>query len=78
MNRPIPLFPSAILGAALTCHVDLVPAENFVIAEDLEISVWASSPMFYNRSNMDIDQSRRIWVAEAANYRKFKNTAPIA
>jgi len=67
MIRPIPLFLLAILGAALTCHADLVRAENFVILEDLEIRVWAISPMFYKPSNMDIDQSGRIWVAEAVN-----------
>jgi len=29
--------------------------------------------MFYNPTNMDVDQRGRIWVAEAVNYRKFKN-----
>ena len=67
MIRPIPLFLLAILGAALTCHADLLPAENFVILERLEISAWADSPTFDNPSDMDIDQSGRIWVAEAVN-----------
>ncbi|MFT5128475.1 MAG: putative membrane-bound dehydrogenase-like protein [Rhodothermales bacterium] len=50
-----------------------IPADAFVIPDDLEISVWATSPMFYNPTNMDIDHAGRVWVAEGVNYRMFKN-----
>ena len=48
--------------------------DRFVLPDDLEIALWAESPMFFNPTNIDIDARGRIWVAEAVNYRGF-NTA---
>jgi putative membrane-bound dehydrogenase-like protein len=48
--------------------------DQFVLAPDLEISLWAESPMFFNPTNIDVDVRGRVWVAEAVNYRSF-NTA---
>ncbi len=48
--------------------------DQFVLADDLEISLWAESPMFFNPTNIDVDARGRVWVAEAVNYRSF-NTA---
>lgn len=47
-----------------------VPLERFVVPDDLEITVWAQSPLFRNPTNMDIDHKGRIWVAEGVNYRR--------
>lgn len=41
--------------------------------DDLEVSVWARAPMFYNPTSIDVDERGRIWVAEAVNYRGFNN-----
>ncbi len=41
--------------------------------DDMEISLWAESPMFYNPTNIDIDARGRVWVTEAVNYRDFNN-----
>jgi putative membrane-bound dehydrogenase-like protein len=49
-------------------------AAEFVLPDDLEIALWAESPMFYNPTNIDVDARGRVWVAEAVNYRGF-NTA---
>lgn len=49
-------------------------ADRFVLPDDLEITLWAESPMFFNPTNIDIDAKGRVWVAEAVNYRSF-NTA---
>jgi len=46
---------------------------NLFVADDLEATVWAESPMFYNPTNMDVDIRGRIWVTEAVNYRNFNN-----
>src|SRR6478672_1704679 len=43
------------------------------LPEDLEATLWAESPMFYNPTNMDVDSKGRIWVTEAVNYRNFNN-----
>ncbi len=48
--------------------------DRFVLPADLEISLWAESPMFFNPTNIDVDDRGRVWVAEAVNYRSF-NTA---
>ncbi len=43
------------------------------LPEDLEATVWAESPNFYNPTNMDVDAKGRIWVTEAVNYRLYNN-----
>jgi putative membrane-bound dehydrogenase-like protein len=43
------------------------------LPDDLEVNLWAESPMFYNPTNMDVDLRGRIWVTEAVNYRNFNN-----
>ena len=50
-------------------HLD----DQFTLPEDLEISLWAESPMFFNPTNIDVDARGRVWVAEAVNYRGFNN-----
>jgi len=47
--------------------------DQFTLPEDLEISLWAESPMFFNPTNIDVDARGRVWVAEAVNYRGFNN-----
>ncbi|QDT64137.1 PVC-type heme-binding CxxCH protein [Calycomorphotria hydatis] len=58
-------------GAALAedSPVDL---NMFEVADDLEVTLWAASPMLYNPTNIDIDRDGRIWVAEGRNYRRSK------
>ena len=48
------------------------------LADDLEVTLWAESPMFYNPTNMDVDFKGRIWVTEAVNYRNFNNDSSKA
>lgn len=45
----------------------------FFLPDDLEINLWAESPLFYNPTNMDIDAKGRVWVVEAVDYRNFRN-----
>ena len=46
---------------------------NLYFPADLEATLWAESPMFYNPTNMDVDDRGRIWVTEAVNYRNYNN-----
>lgn len=48
------------------------------LPDDLEATLWAESPMFYNPTNMDVDYRGRIWVTEAVNYRNFNNDSTRA
>ena len=68
----------AILSPALTTSANEwtpgkpprgVPPEMLKVPPPLEVTVWASTPQFYNPTNMDIDHAGRIWVAEGVNYR---------
>lgn len=43
------------------------------VPADLEATLWAESPMFYNPTNMDVDSRGRLWVTEAVNYRNYNN-----
>lgn len=41
----------------------------FKVPEGMEVTLWATSPMLFNPTNMDVDAKGRIWVAEGINYR---------
>jgi glucose/arabinose dehydrogenase len=47
----------------------LVPAEMFTVPEGLEVTLWATSPMLFNPTNIDFDAQGRLYVAEGVNYR---------
>ena len=43
---------------------------------ELEVTVWATSPQIYNPTNMDVDQRGRMWVLEGVNYRRKGDRRP--
>ncbi|MFO1486360.1 MAG: PVC-type heme-binding CxxCH protein [Verrucomicrobiaceae bacterium] len=49
-----------------------VAVEHLKVPDDLEVTVWATTPMLFNPTNMDTDAAGRIWVAEGVNYRKHE------
>ncbi|MBC7978939.1 MAG: c-type cytochrome [Armatimonadetes bacterium] len=44
--------------------------------EGMEIKPWATTPMLYNPTNMDVDHLGRIWVTEGVNYRRYDERRP--
>src|SRR5687767_13573171 len=46
---------------------------DLYLPDDLEATLWAESPLFYNPTNMDVDIKGRLWVTEAVNYRDYNN-----
>lgn len=54
------------------------PADGLYLPDDLEVTLWAESPLFFNPTNMDVDLQGRIWIAEAVNYRNFNNDSTRA
>lgn len=48
-------------------------SSQLYLPNDLEATLWAEAPMFYNPTNIDIDAKGRVWLTEAVNYRKFNN-----
>ena len=67
-------FIVLVLALASTGLRPHAQTDRFSLPDDLEITLWAESPMFFNPTNIDIDVRGRVWVAEAVNYRDF-NTA---
>jgi putative membrane-bound dehydrogenase-like protein len=53
-----------------------VPLELFKLPDGLEITLWASTPMLRNPTNIDIDKDGRIWVAEGVRYRSHHARQP--
>src|SRR5690349_706809 len=81
LSRVLPLFFAAVL--LFSCSK---PREEFklqekyfsegtqlYLPEDLEATLWAESPMFFNPTNMDVDAKGRIWITEGVNYRLYRN-----
>jgi putative membrane-bound dehydrogenase-like protein len=48
-----------------------VPENLFTVADGLEVTLWATSPLLYNPTNIDVDIDGRVWVAEGVNYRSL-------
>ena len=68
---------AALLFVPVISLAEPVPPNLFHLADEgHEVTVWAQSPLFYNPTNMDIDQYGRIWVAEGVNYRKHFDRRP--
>ena len=67
------LLLTSLSGLGLAKPMPHVPADHFVVPEGFEVTLWASSPLFYNPTNMDVDAEGRIWVAEGRNYRMYRN-----
>lgn len=54
----------------------LVPPALFAVPEGLEVTVWATTPMLGNPTNIDFDERGRLFVAEGVNYRGKGNRRP--
>ena len=70
---PLCLFGGAALLTAQDAPKEapptLVPTALFSVPSDLEITVWASTPLLRNPTNIDFDRFGRLFVAEGVNYR---------
>jgi putative membrane-bound dehydrogenase-like protein len=53
-----------------------IPVDLFKVPDGLEVTVWATSPLLYNPTNIDIDKDGRIWVAEGVRYRSHHARQP--
>jgi putative membrane-bound dehydrogenase-like protein len=70
-------LPRLLFGLSLialpSASLAQVPPEKvlstFKVSDGLEISLWASEPLFVNPTCMDIDHKGRVWVCESVNYR---------
>jgi putative membrane-bound dehydrogenase-like protein len=72
----------ALIPVVLFCCSTPVPPEehsperslaDLKVYPGLNVSLFASEPMFSNPTNMDIDARGRVWITEAYNYRNQYN-----
>ncbi|MEX2568286.1 MAG: PVC-type heme-binding CxxCH protein, partial [Cyclobacteriaceae bacterium] len=69
------LYLLFILATVVSCGQKKNQEEYpLFVPDDLEVTLWASSPLFFNPTNMDVDARGRVWVTEAVNYRDFRNS----
>jgi putative membrane-bound dehydrogenase-like protein len=54
-------------------HSTAASLKDLTVHEGLEITLFASEPMFSNPTNIAIDERGRVWVCEAYNYRNQYN-----
>lgn len=73
MSSVLKLFILGAIGTFLFACATKKEKPALYLPDDLEATLWAESPMFYNPTNMDIDAKGRIWVTEAVNYRNYNN-----
>jgi putative membrane-bound dehydrogenase-like protein len=53
-----------------------VPADLFALPDELEVTLWAQSPLLRQPSNIDVDAQGRVWVTQAVNYRRLAGKEP--
>ncbi len=73
MSTTRKLFAFAIAGVFLLACSPKKEKPALFLPDDLEATLWAETPLFYNPTNIDVDARGRIWVTEAVNYRNFNN-----
>lgn len=61
--------PASASGAYDPDAPKVVPTDLFTVPEGLEVTIWATTPMLHNPTNIDFDAQGRLWVAEGVNYR---------
>ena len=63
---PPPQTPAAEAAPAPPVQI---PLDLFQVPDGFEVTLWASTPLLHNPTNIDIDRDGRIWVAEGVRYR---------
>ena len=87
MKHSLRSFVAVVLIASLQAAdsippdlADLAPKHvapaKLIVPDDLEVTIWATTPMFFNPTNMDTDAAGRIYVAEGVNYRRHEKRRP--
>lgn len=78
MKPHSPYFAAIALAASGLHAADTQVPTTLLKTSDpnLEVTVWAASPMLRNPTNLDFDKDGRIWVAEGVNYRSHAKRQP--
>jgi putative membrane-bound dehydrogenase-like protein len=72
--------PCLLLWLPCTIRAQVPPEKavsTFTVSDGLEISLWASEPLFVNPTCIDIDHRGRVWACESVNYRCHLHHQPL-
>src|SRR5713226_3194360 len=74
MRHGLPLLAAGLLLCfSRQLHAQKSPEQalaTFTVTDPaLELTLWASEPLFVNPTCIDIDHKGRVWVCESVNYR---------
>jgi putative membrane-bound dehydrogenase-like protein len=77
-HRIIAAFLALLLGVNCSTrttdeHDPRTSLADLKVYDGLEVTLFASEPMFSNPTNMDVDSKGRVWITEAYNYRNQLN-----
>lgn len=77
-RRLLPVFCLLILTATASAQVAADKAlATMTVSDGLELSLWASEPLFVNPTCIDVDHRGRVWVCESINYRSRLRGQPL-
>lgn len=76
------LLVLAVFSFATACVKAQIAPEKalatFSVSDpDLQLSLFASEPLFCNPTSIDVDHLGRVWVCEAVNYRQILHGKPV-
>jgi putative membrane-bound dehydrogenase-like protein len=74
------LLCTALFAGLSSVHAQVPPEKavsTFKTSEGLDLSLWASEPLFVNPTCMDVDHKGRAWVCESVNYRCKMHRRPL-
>ncbi len=69
-------FAASMLAGPAFGAYDLISPDMLTTVGELEVTVWAQSPMILNPTNLDVDKDGRIWANEGVNYRGHYSRQP--
>ena len=73
ISSPLSFSVAIMLALTINASAQVQPEKalaTFTVHDpELELSLWASEPLFANPTCIDIDHKGRVWVCESVNYR---------
>ena len=71
LNCKSPFFIAVLYSFCVCPFFARTVIDDFkIIDPELEVTLWAETPLLFNPTNMDVDAKGRIWVTEGINYRR--------
>ncbi len=80
VKRMMFLVFALILAGPVAIRAQVPPEKalsTFTVVDGLQMTLWASEPLFVNPTCIDVDHKGRVWVCESVNYRSRLRGKPL-